>query len=157
MKELRKKITVLFTAFAVFCAAVPSMAAFGTAQVQAAEFSVTESKAVLYSNDNTKVYRTPDENSGVVTTIAGGIPVHVTGITSNGWFQISLNGVYYVPGYGLESKNAGNTNPVVNNTDISTLTKGTFSFFKIHSLVILPNQRLRIWMKILISSILILT
>lgn len=130
MKELRKKITVLFTAFVVFCAAVPSMAAFGTAQVQAAEFSVTESKAVLYSNDNTKVYRTPDENSGVVTTIAGGIPVHVTGITSNGWFQISLNGVYYVPGYGLESKNAGNTNPVVNNTDISTLTKGTFSFFK---------------------------
>lgn len=102
----------------------------GTLQVQAAEFSVTDSKAVLYSNDNTKVYRTPDENSGVVTTIASGLPVDVTGITSNGWFRISLNGAYYVPGYGLESRNSGNTNPVVNNTDVSILTKGTFSFFK---------------------------
>ncbi|MDE7206778.1 MAG: SH3 domain-containing protein, partial [Lachnospiraceae bacterium] len=124
MKELRKKITAAVMMFAMI------MSIYSTFQVQAAEFSVTESKAVLYSNDNTKVYRTPDENSGVVTTIAGGLPVDVTGITSNGWFRISLNGVFYVPGYGLESKNAGNTNPVVNNTDISTLTKGTFSFFK---------------------------
>lgn len=130
MKELRKRITVFSAMLAVLIAVMSSMAAFSTLQVRAAEFSVTESKAVLYSNDNTKVYRTPDENSGVVTTIAAGVPVNVTGITSNGWFQISLNGVYYVPGYGLESKNAGNTNPVVNNTDVSTLTKGTFSFFK---------------------------
>lgn len=127
MRELGKKIMVLFTMLAVLMAAAPDA---GALQVQAAEFSVTESKAVLYSNDNTKVYKIPDEGSGVVTAIAAGLPVHVTGITSNGWFQISLNGVYYVPGYGLESKNAGNTNPVVNNTDISTLTKGTFSFFK---------------------------
>ena len=135
MKELRKKITVLFTVLAVqmvalLTATLPFAAGCSTLQVQAAEFSVTESKAVLYSNDNTKVYRTPDENSGVVTTIASGLPVNVTGITSNGWFQISLQGVYYVPGYGLESRNSGNTNPVVNNTDVSTLTKGTFSFFK---------------------------
>lgn len=127
MKELGRKITVLFAMLAALMAAAPSAGAF---QVQAAEFSVTESKAILYSNDNTKVYRTPDESSGVVTTIAGGLPVDVTGITSNGWFQISLQGVYYVPGYGLESRNSGNTNPVVNNTDVSILTKGTFSFFK---------------------------
>lgn len=124
MKELRKKITGLFVMLAMF------VSVCGTLQVQAAEFSVTDSKAVLYSNDNTKVYRTPDENSGVVTTIASGLPVDVTGITSNGWFRISLNGAYYVPGYGLESRNSGNTNPVVNNTDVSILTKGTFSFFK---------------------------
>lgn len=130
MKELRKKITVFFMMAALSVTTVPVMAVFDTLQVQAAEFSVTESKAVLYSNANTKVFRTPDENSGVVTTIASGLPVEVTGITSNGWFRISLNGVFYVPGYGLESRNSGNTNPVVNNTDISTLTKGTFSFFK---------------------------
>ncbi len=130
MKELRKKITVFFMMAALSATTVPVMAVFDTLQVQAAEFSVTESKAVLYSNANTKVFRTPDENSGVVTTIASGLPVEVTGITSNGWFRISLNGVFYVPGYGLESRNSGNTNPVVNNTDISTLTKGTFSFFK---------------------------
>lgn len=130
MKELRKKITVFFMMAALSATTVPVMAVFDALQVQAAEFSVTESKAVLYSNANTNVYRTPDENSGVVTTIASGLPVEVTGITSNGWFRISLNGVFYVPGYGLESRNSGNTNPVVNNTDISTLTKGTFSFFK---------------------------
>ncbi|EOS53101.1 hypothetical protein C809_00046 [Lachnospiraceae bacterium MD335] len=129
MKGLRRKIAVLVMTLLVLTGAAP-FAADNMMQVQAAEFSVTESKAVLYSNDHTKVYRLPDENSGAVTTIASGIPVNVTGITSNGWFRISLNGVYYVPGYGLESRNSGNTNPVVNNTDVSILTRGTFSFFK---------------------------
>lgn len=100
------------------------------ASVRAEEFTVTDSSAVLYSNDNTKVYRLPDLNSSVITTIASGLPVSVTGITSNGWFRISLNGTYYVPGYGLESRNAGATNSVVNITDVSILTQGTFSFFK---------------------------
>lgn len=118
-------------AFALMlCCAVPTVNTGHLNQAYAAEFTVTESKAILYSNSNTKVYKTPDANSAVVTTIAAGLPVNVTGITSNGWFRISLNGVYYVPGYGLESRNAGNTNEVVNNTDVSTLTKGTFSFFK---------------------------
>ncbi len=129
MKGLRRKSAALVMTLAMLAGAAP-FAVDNMMQVQAAEFSVTESKAVLYSNDNTKVYRQPDENLGAVTTIASGIPVNVTGITSNGWFQISLNGVYYVPGYGLESRNSGNTNPVVNNTDVSILTRGTFSFFK---------------------------
>ena len=129
MKGLRRKMAELVMTLLVLTGASP-FAADNMMQVQAAEFSVTESKAVLYSNDHTKVYRLPDENSGAVTTIASGIPVNVTGITSNGWFRISLNGVYYVPGYGLESRNSGNTNPVVNNTDVSILTRGTFSFFK---------------------------
>ena len=76
----------------------------------AVEFTVTESKAVLYSNDKTKVYKQPDVNSDVVTVIAQDIPVNVTGITSNGWFRISLNGTYYVPGDGLISKNASSSN-----------------------------------------------
>lgn len=96
----------------------------------AAEFSVTESKAVLYSNDKTKVYKQPDINSGVVTVIAKDLPVDVTGITSNGWFRISLNGTYYVPGDGLVSKNASSSNGVVTSTDIKKLTKGTFSFYR---------------------------
>lgn len=124
MKELGRKIIIMLAAVALLTVRQHSL------QVQAAEFTVTESEAILYSNDNTKVYKTPDTNSSVVTTIASGLPVSVTGITSNGWFRISLNGTYYVPGYGLESRNAGNTNPVVNNTDVSILTKGTFSFFK---------------------------
>lgn len=98
-------------------------------EVYAVEFTVAESKAVLYSNENTKVYRQPDINSGVVTTIAKDVPVNVTGITSNGWFQVSINGTYYIPGDGLVSKNA-QANTVVSGSDITSLTKGTFSFFK---------------------------
>lgn len=131
MKERERKEMVRAAVFAVLmCCALLFADAEHFMWVQAAEFTVTESKAILYSNSNTKVYKTPDANSSVVTTIASGLPVNVTGITSNGWFRISLNGTYYVPGYGLESRNAGNTNPVVNNTDVSILTKGTFSFFK---------------------------
>ncbi len=96
----------------------------------AAEFTVTENKAVLYSNDKTKVYKQPDVNSEVVTVIAPDIPVNVTGITSNGWFRISLNGTYYVMGEGLVSKNASTANSVVTGSDIKALTKGTFSFYR---------------------------
>lgn len=99
-------------------------------KIYAVEFTVTENKAVLYSNDKTKVYRQPDVNSEVVTVIAPDIPVNVTGITSNGWFRISLNGTYYVMGEGLVSKNASSANAVVSGTDIKKLTKGTFSFFR---------------------------
>ncbi len=99
-------------------------------QVYAVEFTVAQNKAVLYSTGNTKVYVQPDLNSTVVTAIAKNVPVEVTGITSNGWFQISLNGTYYVPGDGLVSKNADTTSALVVGTDIPTLTKGTFSFYK---------------------------
>lgn len=101
----------------------------GLQKVFAAEFTVTESKAVLYSNDRTKVYPQPDLNSGVVTTLAPDLPVEVTGVTSNGWFRISLNGTYYVPGDGLVSRVANNSNSVVVGSDIVALTKGTFSFY----------------------------
>lgn len=101
-----------------------------TQTVYAAEFTVTEKNAVLYSNDNTKVYTKPDVNSNVVTTIAKDLPVQVTGITSNGWFRINLNGTYYVPGYGLISKETSNNTAGSLGTDIKSLTKGTFSFYK---------------------------
>ena len=120
---MRKLITFIMAWITLLLLCVPLKS-------NAVEFTVTENKAVLYSNDKANVYSTPDLNTTPVTTIAPGLPVSVTGITSNGWFRIKLGGVYYVPGYGLESRNAGNTNAVVNNTDVSILTKGTFSFFK---------------------------
>lgn len=131
IKKLGKKTAGILMA----AAAAMSVAEFtaqdgGLTQVFAVEFTVKESKAVLYSNDKTKVYKQPDLSSGVVTAIAADLPVNVTGITSNGWFQISLNGVYYVPGDGLVSKNADASNAVVSGSDITKLTKGTFSFYK---------------------------
>ena len=127
-KELAVKVTGALLAAVIAAVSAPG---FGQSvpNVYAVEFTVTESKAVLYSNENVKVYRQPDINSGVVTTLAKDMPVNVTGITSNGWFRVSINGTYYIPGDGLVSKNAG-TNAVVAGTDITSLTKGTFSFFK---------------------------
>ncbi len=129
-----RKIGIRLTG--ILLSSVVALSYIGTTEISpvyAVEFTVTENKAVLYSNDNTKVYKQPDISSGVVTVIAKDIPVSVTGITSNGWFQVSLNGTYYIPGNGLVSKNAqssGTSASTSNTTDISTLTKGTFSFFK---------------------------
>lgn len=130
-KEIGVKITGVLMAGVIATSFIPTIDRNqDVSKVYAVEFTVTESKAVLYSNDKTKVYKQPDISSGVVTTIAKDIPVNVTGITSNGWFRVSLNGTYYVPGDGLVSKNVGNSNGVVSGTDITSLTKGTFSFYK---------------------------
>ncbi|MDE7479136.1 MAG: SH3 domain-containing protein [Lachnospiraceae bacterium] len=130
-KELGVKLTgaLMAAVIAVSCAQSAGVNQY-LQRTYAVEFTVTENKAVLYSNDKTKVYKQPDVNSGVVTVIAQGLPVNVTGITSNGWFQISLNGTYYVLGDGLVSKNADSSNAVVSGSDITKLTKGTFSFYK---------------------------
>lgn len=125
-KELRIKITGVLLVAVI--AATSAQGNFSLQKIYAAEFTVTESKAVLYSNDKTRVYKQPDINSGVVTVIAKDLPVDVTGITSNGWFRISLNGTYYVPGDGLVSQNTGGVGVVVG-SDIMALTRGTFSFF----------------------------
>lgn len=129
MKNRKQLIAVLMAA-AISVMGVDTHRVNDTQTVYAAEFTVTEKNAVLYSNDNTKVYTKPDINSNVVTTIAKDLPVQVTGITSNGWFRINLNGTYYVPGYGLISKETSNTTTNSLGTDIKSLTKGTFSFYK---------------------------
>jgi uncharacterized protein YgiM (DUF1202 family) len=98
-------------------------------RVQAVEFTVSDSNAVLYSAGNVKVYKQPDVNSEVVTTLTANVPVKVTGVTSNGWFRVSIEGTYYIQGDGLASE-ANATQSVVTTTDIETLTQGTFSFYK---------------------------
>ena len=82
-KELRIKITGVLLVAVI--AATSAQGNFSLQKIYAAEFTVTESKAVLYSNDKTRVYKQPDINSGVVTVIAKDLPVDVTGITSNGF------------------------------------------------------------------------
>ena len=67
----------------------------------AAEYTVTDTNAVLYTAMQTGVYAEPDAQSLAVTVLDVNLPIAVTGITSNGWFQIDLGGVYYVPGAAL--------------------------------------------------------
>jgi hypothetical protein len=104
----------------------------GMQKVFAVDFTVTDSSAVMYSTGTVKVYSQPDTKSTVVTTLTVNVPVKVTGITSNGWFRVSINGTYYIEGSGLSTEQT--TTQVVSSTDLTSLTKGTFSFYKNNTL-----------------------
>jgi hypothetical protein len=107
---------------------------FGVGQVQAVEFTVTDSNAVLYSaKEGIQVYTQPDANSTVVTALGKNVPVRVTGVTSNGWFRVSIDGTYYIQGEGLSSDSTAETQ-TISTTDLTKLTQGTFSFYKNSSL-----------------------
>ncbi len=102
----------------------------GSSHITAAEaYTVKECRAIMYTNDKAVVYAAPDFQSLLVTTIGPNLPVDVTGITSNGWFQIDLKGTYYIPGYGLEEKSDKSIGKSYEAEEIAKLTKGTFSFF----------------------------
>jgi hypothetical protein len=107
---------------------------FCMGQVQAVEFTVTDSNAVLYSTkDGIQVYTQPDANSTVVTALSKNVPVRVTGVTSNGWFRVSIDGTYYIQGEGLAADSTAETK-TISTTDLTQLTQGTFSFYKNSSL-----------------------
>lgn len=131
MSKKGKRITA-----AIMAALFMSIQAVPMQTMAAQDYTVTASTSVLYSNSKTVVYAKPDISSAIITSIKAGVPVSVTGVTSNGWFQVSLNGTYYIPGYGLEEKNAtalnDNNSVKLSYTDdeIKKMTKGTFSFYQ---------------------------
>lgn len=113
-------------------------APMGIGQVEAAEEGVTvkSAQAVLYSTDQAVVYSYPDWTSTKITTIQEDVPVEVLGVTSNGWFQVNINGKYYIPGTGLKSPTIVNGEVVTyDENGIKRLTSGTFSFYEHTQLV----------------------
>lgn len=73
-------------------------------EVAAAEYTVTAAEAVLYTNDNTVILSDADDSTVVIPEVAADLPIQVTGITSNGYFQISLDGqTFYIQGIGLSA------------------------------------------------------
>lgn len=70
---------------------------------------VTPINAVLFSNEETVIYAEADLASTVILPdVQIGLPIQVTGITDNGFFQVNLGEVFYVPGYGLSEPTAEN-------------------------------------------------
>lgn len=71
---------------------------------QAYAFYVTPTSMELYSTSATPVYAAPDIFTPVVLYLDRFTNVRVTGITDNGFFQVDLNGNYYIPGMYLVAK-----------------------------------------------------
>lgn len=129
---------VLATALMAGMLLMQSEAPMGVGQVEAAEEGVTvkSAQAVLYSTDQAVVYSYPDWTSTKITTIQEDVPVEVLGITSNGWFQVNINGKYYIPGTGLKSPTIVNGEVVTyDENGMKRLTSGTFSFYEHTQLV----------------------
>ena len=62
-------------------------------------FNVTPIEMVeMYTTSGTPVYATPDVFSPVVVYIDRFTNVRVYGITDNGFYQVDLNGTFYIPG-----------------------------------------------------------
>lgn len=60
--------------------------------------SVTPIQVKMYTTSGTPVFASPDLYSGVVVYMERFVNVTVTGITDNGFYQVDLNGNYYIPG-----------------------------------------------------------
>lgn len=72
--------------------------------VSAAEYTVIETSAVLYTNDETVILAEADDSTVVLAEVAADLPIAVTGVTSNGYFQIDLGGqTFYIQGIGLSA------------------------------------------------------
>jgi hypothetical protein len=61
-------------------------------KVNAAEYTVTDVTEVLYTNDDTVLLADADVNATVLGEVEADLPVKVTGVTSNGFYRIDLDG-----------------------------------------------------------------
>ena len=71
--------------------------------VCAEEYSVTDVEAVLWTNASTVVQVDADTMAAVaLPPMEIGTPVHITGVTSNGYWRVEIDGAtYYIVGAGL--------------------------------------------------------
>lgn len=89
-----------------FIAAIALIMIIGAlkAPAQAYALNIIPMSLEMYSTSATPVYAAPDVFSPVVVYLDRFINVRVTGITENGFFQVDLNGNYYIPGMYLVAK-----------------------------------------------------
>lgn len=69
----------------------------------ASEYTVTDTDAVLWTNAATVIQADADEAAAVaLPPMEIGTPVHITGVTSNGYWRVEIDGAtYYIVGAGL--------------------------------------------------------
>lgn len=88
----------------IFAAALLLIAVVFTSPAQAYALNIIPMQMEMYSTSATPVYASPDVFSPVVTYLDRFLNVRVTGITENGFFQVDLNGDFYIPGAYLVPK-----------------------------------------------------
>ncbi len=108
MRRIGKK-EKQYSAYWMFLMSLMVFLCFRPMSTYAAEYTVTDANAVLYTAMQTGVYAEPDTQAAAVVVLDANLPIAVTGITSNGWFRIDLSGTYYVPGTALTDLTAAET------------------------------------------------
>lgn len=97
--DKRKKSILYNWKSGVVVAAALVIAVLLNPPAKAYAFSVTPIEMVeMYTTSGTPVYATPDVLSPVVEYLNRFTNVRVFGITDTGFFQVDLNGTYYIPG-----------------------------------------------------------
>ncbi len=98
----------LFNVTLAACMAASLFMATATVSKAAEFYTVTATPGVLLTGDGAEVFSDADAST-LVTTMTGNQPVEVTGTTSNGFYQVKINGkVFYMYQGGL-SMQAGTT------------------------------------------------
>ena len=74
--------------------------------VLASEFTIADVETILYTNEEAELLSNADANSVVLNKeeMPDHAPILVTGITSNGYFRVNLDGIYYIAGNGITGK-----------------------------------------------------
>ncbi|MBE5876235.1 MAG: D-alanyl-D-alanine carboxypeptidase [Lachnospiraceae bacterium] len=73
-------------------------------RVQAAEYAVAPFAAYMYTGEGAELFAEPDPLT-LAAVFPGDLPIQITGITSNGYYQILVNGlIYYMHGSALSTK-----------------------------------------------------
>ena len=93
----------------------------------AAEFTVTPANAVLYTTAGADLLSDADTNAVALLDMPAGLPFQVTGITSNGYFQVNLNGqtFYIIGGELVQDASAATTTVPAQTTTTTTNADGT--------------------------------
>ena len=103
--DKRKEKMVRRLRFGMALAAVLTMVVLLDPPATAYAFNVMPIEMVeMYTTSGTPVYATPDVFSPVVVYIERFTNVRVFGITDNGFYQVDLNGTFYIPGPFLVSQ-----------------------------------------------------
>ena len=67
----------------------------------APDFTVTPVQATFYTTEGAQIFQTPDDKTAPVAVVGAGIPVQVTGVTSNLYFVVDIGGTFYMPALAL--------------------------------------------------------